>query len=288
MRLTLKRPAVTRALPLLLLPALLASALGPSASRPGLAASPTLSVRAVSPSPSAAEVGTDTTIVVAFDRPVAPLTGVGEPPTPSPLISNPPLPGHGRWVTSSIYSWNALNLHGATNYLMTVRAGLMAIDGTRLQSAYTWQFSTIRPRVLTVSPADGYPYALPHPTISLTFNQRMDSASTEAAFHLRDAAGNDLPGVFSWSAGELRFKPVQTLIRTASYTAELGAGARSAEGPLPLLQPTSWRFTVAPYLNIIGSKPAQGDTNASMDNGAEIDFNAPVNEASAIGRTWIL
>ncbi|MDB5075661.1 MAG: alpha-2-macroglobulin domain protein, partial [Chloroflexi bacterium] len=282
MRLSFRRPPMLRLLPLLVLPALLGGSFVPNTVRSGLAASPTLSVRAVSPSPDAIEATQATTILVAFDRPVAPLTGVGETPTPSPLTSSPALSGSGRWVTSSIYAWHAVNLHAATVYSLRIPAGLKAIDGTKLQSSYSWHFATVRPALLNTSPSDGYLYAMPRPAISMSFNQRMDHASTEAAFHLRDSQGNDLPGIFSWSSGVLRFKPVQTLSRTASYTAELGSGARSAEGPLPLLRPITWHFSVAPYLHVAGSTPKQGDTAANLDNGIEIDFNAPVVEASAI------
>jgi alpha-2-macroglobulin len=282
MRSSFTRSLVARVLPFVLLPALLAGSVAPSAARGSQATSPNVSVRVVSPSPFAAEVTPATTVMVAFDRPVAALTGVGETPEPSPLVSDPPLSGSGRWVTSSIYSWNAVNLRAATTYHLQIMAGLRAIDGTRLQATYSWRFATVRPALLTVAPSDGYQYATPRPTLALGFNQRMDHASTQAAFHLRDAQGNDIPGVFSWSSDTLSFRPIATLSRTATYTAELRSGAQSAEGPLPLLRPVTWTFTVAPYITVTGSKPAGGDSAAQMDNGVEIDFSAPVNEASAI------
>lgn len=277
----MRHPA-RRLLPLAMLPILVSGSLAPLRATVSSAASPTLSVRAVSPSPGATEVSPSTAVLVAFDRPVVALVGVGETPPPSPLVSDPPLAGQGRWVTSSIYSWQAAALHAATRYTVRVRAGLKAIDGTHLNQDYTWSFATFRPAVRDVSPADGYADAVPRPLIALTFNQRMEHASTEAAFHLRDAQGRDIPGVFSWKDGALHYRPIPPLVRTATYTATLDGGAHSAEGPLPLLQPISWHFSVAPYLRITDSKPRGGDRAADMSNGVEIDFSAPVDETSAI------
>ncbi len=277
------QPAAGRLVALLLLPTMLLGGFSPSHVSPSrAAASPGLAVRAVSPSPSTTEVATATTILVAFDRPVAPLTGTGETPAPSPLLSDPSLAGQGRWITSSIYSWNAVNLHAATTYKLSVAAGLKAIDGTRLQLAYSWTFTTILPRVLNVYPSDGNQYAMPRPTLSLTFNQRMDRASTQAAFHLRDTQGDDIPGDFFWTGNTLHFTPARTLTRTAAYTAQLDSGARSAEGPLPMRRQTAWSFVVAPYLHVVDTTPAPNATAADLNEGVRIDFSAPVDEKSAL------
>ncbi|MGH2347696.1 MAG: Ig-like domain-containing protein, partial [Chloroflexota bacterium] len=289
-----RRTLVPRVLTLLAMLCLLASGLAPYGAQRGLAApppvhlpalSPTLSVRAVSPTPFATEVITSTTVLVAFDRPVAPLAGVGEKQTPSPLVSDPPLIGKGQWVTSSIYRWQAGALHAATTYHLRVAAGLKAIDGTRLQSDYTWQFTTLRPAVLTVSPSDRYRYAVPRPAMTVQFNQRMDHSSSEAAFMLRDSNGRSVPGTFSWPAPDtLRFQPLAPLTRSAGYTVSEAMTARSAEGPLPMTKSASWQFVVAPYLTVTGSTPANGTVLGSDNPGpnVEVDFSAPVVEASAI------
>jgi|GEM_PF-1780864 len=284
MRFSFSRLSTRRVLPLVLLPILLGGSVAPNNIPSGQAASPTLTVRAVSPAADAVDVAKATTIVVSFDRPVAALSGVGEASTPSPLVSNPPLAGAGRWVTSSLYSWNAVSLRGATVYHLRVPAGLAAIDGTRLQSPYAWSFSTLRPQLLDVLPADGYSFAVPRPTLSLTFNQPMDHASTQTAFRLRDTFGHTLPGAFSWMDNTLSFVPARALVRSAVYTAVLGTGAKSAEGPLPLLAPASWQFSVAPYLRVAGSNVMQGSTAVDLSqSGLDIDFTAPVDERSALG-----
>ncbi len=155
-----RRTLAPRALALLAVPCLLAGGLAPHGAQPGLAAqpahlaalSPTLSVRAVSPGPEATDVITSPTVLVAFDRPVAPLVGVEQARLPSPVVSDPPLSGHGQWVTSAIYRYQSGVLHAATTYHLRVAAGLRAIDGTRLQQDFSWSFSTLRPAVLNVSP----------------------------------------------------------------------------------------------------------------------------------------
>jgi uncharacterized protein YfaS (alpha-2-macroglobulin family) len=294
-----RRTLVPRALALLAIPYLLAGGLAPYGAQHGLAApppsrlpalSPTLSVRAVSPTPAAAEVVTSTAVLVAFDRPVAPLVGIGEKQTPSPLTSNPPLAGKGQWVTSSIYRWQANVLHAATTYTLRVAASLKAIDGTRLQADYTWSFTTIRPAVLTVNPSDGYGYAVPRPAITVQFNQRMDQPSSEAAFALHDAGGRAVPGTFSWPAPDtLSFKPLTPLSRSASYVVSEAATARSAEGPLSMTRAAGWQFVVAPYLRVTGSTPVAGTVLTWDDPGPSVQvlFSAPVVEASAIQRVRV-
>ncbi len=272
-----------RFIALLLLPILLLGGFPPGhASHAGAIASPDLSVRAVSPAPSTGGVAAATTIMVAFDRPVAALTALGESPALAPLHSIPALRGSGRWVTSSIYAWNAKYLHAATTYRLSIAAGLKAIDGTRLQSTYAWSFTTVLPRLVDVYPADGYQYALPDPAVSLIFNQQMDHASVQSAFHLRDATGKSVPGVFSWSAGALRFRPLHALTRSAMYTARLDAGARSAEGPLPMPTSLTWSFAVAPYLHVVGTTPAANSSDADTGDGVIVEFNAPIDEKSAL------
>ncbi len=259
---------------------LLASCLVPAAVPSGHAAAATLTVRSVSPAPGTTEVATATTILVAFDRPVVALTGIGQAQPPSPLVSNPPLTGSGHWLTSAIYEWQTGDLRGATIYDLKIPAGLRAIDGTQLQQTFAWRFATIRPAVQSVAPTDTY--AVPRPVVSATFNQPMDRAATQAAFSLRDAAGHSVPGVFSWRGPTLQFQPDQPLVRTESYVASLSTGARAAEGPLPMVAPVSWNFSVAPYLQIVGASPPAGSSAADLSSGITITFNAPVDEASAI------
>ncbi|HVC79549.1 MAG TPA: Ig-like domain-containing protein, partial [Chloroflexota bacterium] len=288
-----RRTLVPRVLALLAVPCLLASGLAPYGPRSGLAASPahraalspTLSVRAVSPGPNATEVITSTTVLVAFDRPVAPLVGVEQQQLPSPVVSDPPLAGHGQWVTTAIYRYQMGSLRAATVYHLRVAAGLKAIDGTRLEQDFSWSFSTLRPAVLNVSPPDAYGYAVPRPAVTVQFNQPMDHPSAEAAFTLRDGQGQAVAGTFSWpDSVTLRFQPLTPLVRTATYNAAEGTTARAAEGPLPMTTPAHWQFAIAPYLRVTDATPANGAVLGPNDQGSgvEVDFSAPVNETSAI------
>ena len=92
-------------------------------------------------------------------------------------------------------------------YRLSVAAGLQAIDGTRLQSSFAWTFTTVLPAVQNVYPSDGYQYAMPRPTIALTFNQHMDHVTTQAAFHLLDTRGESVPGTFAWTGLAMQFRP---------------------------------------------------------------------------------
>lgn len=260
----------------LLLLCLLVGGLTPRTHTPARAQAAALRVRAVSPASGAREVAASTAIVIAFDRPVVALSALGAAPAPFSLVSTPALPGRGRWLTSAIYTYQAANLRAATVYTLAIPAALRAIDGTRLAQPYTWRFTTVRPAVQEVLPADGEQYALPRAAIAVTFNQRMDHAATQTAFRLRDSLRHAVSGTFSWRGDTMRFQPAASLLRSASYTASIDAGARSADGPLPLVRPANWRFTVAPYLRVSGTTPRNGGTLDPRNDGVEIDFTAPI------------
>src|SRR5207253_11304202 len=125
-----------------------------------------------------------------------------------------------------------------------VPAGLRAVDGSRLAATYQATFSTPRPAVARVAPADGASYADFRAPVTIRFNQSMDRASVAAGFALRDAAGNAVPGTLSWPRPDtLDFRPRTWLAPGARYSTVVGAGIRSAEGSLAAQAGASWSFT---------------------------------------------
>ncbi len=116
---------------------------GTSLNRPAVidvvAATP-LAVTSTQPGDGSQDVGIDTPIIVVFNRPVVPLTGVADQADlPQPLTIEPAVDGAGEWINTSIYSFQpSYGLAGGADYSVTVD-GLTALDGASLAEAVVFE-----------------------------------------------------------------------------------------------------------------------------------------------------
>ncbi|MFZ2360935.1 MAG: Ig-like domain-containing protein [Anaerolineae bacterium] len=242
-----------------------------------------LEVTSSQPAAGNEEVSVDSPITVIFNRPVVPLTSVGQQAgLPSPLRIEPATPGAGQWLNTSIYSFKpATALAGGADYKVTVPAGLTAVDGSLLAEDVVLTFQTASPVVLSVQP-DG-PMAWPTRPVSVTFSQPMDRAATEDAFILRrDETQTSAAGRYTWSAGDrvLRFQPLASLEYDAAYTVEVGSGARAATGAATLREPFVARFQTTPKIGIVSTSPPDGATGVAVENAMNVLFQGIVDETS--------
>jgi hypothetical protein len=241
-----------------------------------------LEVTSSQPADGNEEVSVDSPITVIFNRPVVPLTSVGQQSDlPDPLRIEPATPGAGQWLNTSIYSFKpATALSGGASYQVTVPAGLTGADGSLLAEDVVITFQTASPIVLGVQP-DG-PMAWPTRPISVTFSQPMDRASTEGAFVLRrDETQASVSGRFTWGGGDrvMRFQPV-ALEYDAAYTVEVGSGAQAAAGDGTLREPFVARFQTAPKLGIISTSPPDEATGVAVETAMNILFRGIVDETT--------
>jgi len=247
-----------------------------------------LEVAQVIPAPNTREVETDATITVIFNRPVVPLTGIAEQANlPQPITIEPETPGRGEWLNTSIYVFRPdPALKASTTYTVRVAAGLKDVTGGVLAEAYRWSFTTVAPSVLFTDPSDGQKDVPLTRPITVTFNQRMDHASVEAAFSLTDAKGTRIPGTFKWFAGSevpprydpvrgqekpvppsaevMEFTPGQRLALDMSYTVRVEGSARTVEGTGSLGRPYEWSFHTVKAPAVLRTEPADGETRAEM------------------------
>jgi len=256
------------------------------ASTPGVAGSSVLRVLRVSPLDGTGETPRTVPILVYFDRPVVPLSALESPNPAAPVRFTPPIAGRGRWLNTSTWAfYPAPALPGATAYSYTIAAGLRAVDGTALVSTYRGQFATVRPAVARTSPADGAAYTDFRAPLTVRFNQSVDHASVAAAFRLRQDGGAAIPGAYTWTRPDtLVFRPTGGLALGARYSATMGAGLRSTEGPLPALGPAAWSFSTAGALEVRDTSPTNGETDANLDQGVVIHLTAPVDPRLARAR----
>ncbi len=253
-----------------------------------------LAVAQTIPADGAQDVAADATITVLFNRPVVPLTMLdAQADLPAPVTFNPPIPGRGQWLNTSIYVWQpSAPLQAGTIYEGRVVAGLKDTAGALLEGDYVWTFSVAAPAVKSIVPSNGARNIGLRDPISVTFSQKMDRASAQAAFVIEPP----VRGRFRWEderpqtdqsatgqasaaspLGEvMAFVPEEDYQRGTIYTVRIKAGARAAAGSGATASEFRTSFQVVPLPALIGSMPANGQMSAPAESNVILRFNAPM------------
>ena len=243
-----------------------------------------LVVSEVQPAPGSADVAPDTSVTVVFNRPVVPLTAIGDQESlPNPLTFTPSVQGTGEWLNTSIYRFHPEGgFLPATVYRARVAASLSDTLGAPLAEDYTWTFTTQRPLVLKWTPGSNAEHVAPTAVISVTFNQPMDHASVEAAFRLR-INSQSIAGTFRWAGGEatsaeetMVFVPSAPLPRNMRVNADLANTARARHSDATVLLAQGWRFYTVKDPGVISTSPGYGETNVSPYADVVIEFASPM------------
>jgi alpha-2-macroglobulin len=286
----------------------------PEPYRVDLHAARSLQVASISPEDGTEGIAADQAqIVVTFDRPVVALTSISDQANqPKPVQFIPAISGLGQWATTSIYVFNpTIALQGDTRYIITVPAGLTAVDGSRLMTSTTSTFRTLPPQTYSVEATrtwtlDGqsWPasYILLDSHFEVTFSQPMDPASTEGAFHLeaienpqgygydyldaRNVQGALVPGTFAWNyAGtKLTFIPSDRLLPDHDYFVIVETSAQSRSGGAALLRPVLHSFQSVRRPAVLSTVPANGENIQPGLRRIRITFNTLMNTDSFEGR----
>ncbi|MFZ5916940.1 MAG: Ig-like domain-containing protein [Chloroflexota bacterium] len=240
-----------------------------------------LEVTAVQPADTTTQVDMATRITVMFNRPVVPLTSIGQQADlPQPLAIDPPVSGKGEWLNTSIYLFTPDDgLAPATTYTARVAAGLTDTTGGVLAEDYIWNFATKLPAVVRTKPANQAIYASPTTTVTVTFNQPMDRDSTEEHFQLTpDGSQDPLPGTFTWMENNtvLVFEPDTPLAMNEQYQAIVRQGALAAGGAQGTEFDYAWRFRTIEYPRVVKTTPYDGSTSADPYGSVRITFSSPM------------
>jgi uncharacterized protein YfaS (alpha-2-macroglobulin family) len=249
-------------------------------------------VTEVLPDNGAAEVVTDNNITIIFNRPVVPLTILEErDDLPNPLTLSPEVPGEGEWLNTSIYIFRPTEAFaGGTIYTARVE-GVESFDGVEIEP-FQWSFRTIAPRVVQVEPE---PLASDIPLesdVTVTFNQSMDTESTEDAFSLVvEGTTESVGGSFAWVNDDqtLIFTPDEQLALDTLYRGVLDVtavqprvGDANLEGGSP-----DWTFLTVPLPGIISTDPIDGAVGIGTFNGVSINFASPMDPDTIQGRITV-
>lgn len=246
-----------------------------------------LEVSQVIPAADSVDVETDSVITVMFNRPVVPLTTLAEQAAlPDPLAFDPPVPGKGEWLNTSVYVFTPDQaLAGGTRFTAKVTAGLKDTTGGLLESDYTWSFTTEPPKVVWTMPStDGQRPVGPDTQIRVTFNQPIDPASAAGAFSLSEGGilGGRVNGELKVEGKELTFTPASMLAFDRAYTVRIEAGVKGAAGGEGMREPYEWQFKTAPLPRIVRTEPGNGERNAYAHTGFQIVFNTVIDPATVM------
>lgn len=239
-----------------------------------------LEVTQVLPQHGAAEVNPDSPITVVFNRPVVPLEI--DKQGPDPLRFDPPLPGNGEWVDTSIYIYHAEGqLPGGVLQTVSIDGDFADMTGAVIPEPYSWSFTAALPSIISVQPSFSEQDVPLDASISVVFNQAMDTASVEGAFLLQATDEDDVPGAFSWEDDTtLTFTPAGDLVYGSEYVFWFTAAARAKSG-VALDSETVYFFDTVRRPAVLTHNPAQ-DGVKPYDQDLQIIFNAPMDPASVL------
>jgi hypothetical protein len=246
-----------------------------------------LQVTSTQPADHAEDVTTASQIVIVFNRPVAPLTGIDDQAElPQPLTIEPAVEGVGHWLNTSVYAFQpTLGLAGGTAYQITVNP-ITGLGGESLAEAYTFRFTTAAPIVVDAMPQGNQ--VPPDSVVTVTFSQPMDRASAAAAFSLVKTSGNGEPtpveGAIHWDAASttLTFSPTQWLEFDAGYTVRVANSAQPASRRGALREAFERDFDVLPLPAVEVTTPLDGEQNAPPDINVVIRFNTPLSYTTVL------
>ena len=250
-----------------------------------LVAAGPLAVSATQPTDDSEEIDPNTNIMVVFNRPVVPLTGVAEQAElPQPLTFDPAVEGEGQWISTSIYQFTpAAPLAGATSFQVTV-AALTDVTGAAMSEAYTFHFSTSSPIVLGSTPAGIF--VDPSTAVRITFSHPMDPAAAEAAFSLTpiEPAGEAVAGTTSWAitGTTLIFTPTTPLTYGTQYLVQVAESAQPASQQGALREAFESTFTVVPLPAVVDATILNGAEAVDPESELRIRFSAPVSETTLL------
>lgn len=236
-------------------------------------------------------------ISVTFNQPMVPLGTLSDlAELDVPLTIQPELPGVWRWAGTKTLTFEYDSelidrLPQATEYTITVPAGVESANGNSLAEAVSWRFTTPPPGMIT-----GYPQgeAQPlEPTFFISFDQRIDpQAMLDAVTVTADgsrvstrlATQEEVEGdeEARWMAENtpegrwLAFKAAAPLPASAQVSVVIPAGAPSAEGPLRTTVEQSYTFRTYSPLEVVDHGCSWGSDSCPPLTPFYIEFNNPI------------
>ncbi len=224
-------------------------------------------------------------ITLVFNRPMRPLD-LAENQAAPPVIIKPAVPGRWNWVGTSGLQFipEGRELPRATEYTVEVPAGTKSLDGSTMPKPYVLRFSTVRPKLLSVSTGNyGSDAIEPEATFKLRFNQPVDDAEIARTITLtageqaaRVAFDVKRPDPKNEQLVEIVPRTRLPLAVPVQITAD--ATLRGREGPLPAGEPHVESFSTYGPLQFkrITCSEDTPHKRCAADDGFSIELSNPV------------
>lgn len=224
-------------------------------------------------------------VTLVFNRPMRPLE-IAENQAAPPVIFKPAVPGRWNWVGTSALQFipEGRELPRATEYTVEVPAGTRALDGSTMPKPYVLRFSTVRPKLLSISSGKyGGDAIEPEATFTLRFNQPVDDAEVARAVSVLASEAQtriafDVKRPDPKNEQLVEIVPRTKLPLASPVVIVADATLRGREGPLPAGEPHSESFsTYGPlqFKRITCSEDTPHKRCAS-DDGFAIELTNPV------------
>lgn len=200
-------------------------------------------------------------ISLILSRPLRRLDLAGEPPPP-PIELQPPLAGRWQWVGTQALRFvpQGARLPAATRVAVTVPASLRALDGATLGEPYRFEFTTERPALVDIEPAEHSEGLVPSTIFRARFNQPVEPAVLQKAARLRAIRGSASPKTLAFRVSRpdpnepkrVEIRPLAPLPIHSRIELQLSGALTGEEGPLEAGAPRTLAFRTYGPLTVEG------------------------------------
>lgn len=256
-----------------------------------------LMVSQVFPADGAEDVESTTAITVMFNRPVVALQTVeDQAKLPVPILISPEVKGKGRWVNSTIYTFEpAQSFTSGSLYTISVAAGLNEVTadpGLVLDKAFSWKFTTRMPSLVGLT-IDDVQVPLDYtefktgiglkPAVIVSFSQPMNPSTTNKAISITAVNGQKVGVKAEWNQDKTSVivSPSGLLSLDSDYQVDISTEATAADGG-PLAAGFNAPFHTVAAPRILSTYPADGTDN--FDGAFSLQFASPMDAKSIESR----
>jgi alpha-2-macroglobulin len=233
------------------------------------------------------ETAPESEIQVLFSRPLRALTTLAAAATP-PIQLRPAVEGKWRWLGTQalVFSPARQRLPFATEIAVEIPAETLALDGTRLGTAYTFSLSTPAPKLVNVEPSDDGTHLRANSQFVLSMDQPVSLEQLRSRLRLevttaeRSETCPFVLALLSEAKKDQGFRliPNKPLPRAAAVRLAVAKGLVGLEGPRATSAEQSREFTTIAPLRVekVDCDHATPQSHCDARSGIDLEFNNPV------------